>query len=392
MATREGVHEIRFGVVGCGLMGREFASAAGRWMHLAGVDFQPVVVAACDLNLPAAEWFRDRVPTVRTITSDYAELLRDPDIDAIYCALPHHLHAQVFSDIISAGKHLLGEKPFGIDLAANEIISAAIRQHPEVMARCSSEMPFYPGAYQIAEWVREGRFGHIIEVEAGLWHSSDINPDKPINWKRMVRFNGEYGCLGDLGMHVLHLPLRFGWLPTNLRALLSKIVTERPDATGQMVPCETWDNAVLACAAQAGEQSFPMFLSTKRIAPGNANTWFLRIDGMDFSAYYSTKNPKQIAWLPYKPGEEQIWQVMDVPHRSAYQTITGGIFEFGFSDAILQMWAAFCDEIVHGREMMQPFNCATPEEATATHRIFTAALESQRTGQTVTIDWKGLQQ
>ncbi|MDQ3982374.1 MAG: gfo/Idh/MocA family oxidoreductase, partial [Actinomycetota bacterium] len=53
------------------------------------------------------------------------------------------------------------------------------------------------------------------------------------------------------------------------------------------------------------------------------------------------------------------------------------IFEFGFSDAVLQMWAAFLDELAHGRDgMRQPFHCATPEEAAATHRIFTAAIAS----------------
>jgi hypothetical protein len=36
---------------------------------------------------------------------------------------------------------------------------------------------------------------------------------KPINWKRQLQFNGEYGCLGDLGLHVLHIPLRYGWQP-----------------------------------------------------------------------------------------------------------------------------------------------------------------------------------
>lgn len=44
-------------------------------------------------------------------------------------------------------------------------------------------------------------------MEAGFWHSSDLDPHKPINWKRQARFNGEYGCLGDLGMHILHIPL-----------------------------------------------------------------------------------------------------------------------------------------------------------------------------------------
>ena len=65
-------------------------------------------------------------------------------------------------------------------------------------------------------------------------------------------------------------------------------------------------------------------------------------------------------------------------------TITGEIFEFGFTDAMLQMWAAFCDELAHGREdMRQPFTCVTPAEVAQCHAIFTAALASQRMEQTV---------
>jgi predicted dehydrogenase len=186
-------------------------------------------------------------------------------------------------------------------------------------------------------------------------------------------------------MHVVHIPFRFGWKPKNVRALLSKIVTERPGPGGEMVPCETWDNATLACEAEADGQAFPMLLSTKRIAPGHGNTWFIRVLGTRFSAEFSTQNPKQMRTLPYTPGGEQAWHVVDLPHRSAYATITGGIFEFGFSDAILQMWAAFCDELVHGPDMGQPFHCATPQETAESHRLFTAALESQRTGQTIRV-------
>jgi predicted dehydrogenase len=299
--------------------------------------------------------------------------------------VPHNLHAQLYIDIIEAGKHLMGEKPFGIDRQANQAILEAAARHPEVLVRCSSEFPFHPGAYRIGQWMREGRFGRIIEVEAGFWHSSDLNPQKPINWKRRCETNGEYGCMGDLGMHVVHLPLRYGWKPRNVRALLSKIVKERPDRSGAMVPCETWDNAVLACEAGVDGQEFPMLLSMKRIAPGHANTWFIRIAGTALSAEFSTRNPKQLAWLPYTPGGDQVWQVADVPYQSAYPAITGSIFEFGFSDSILQMWAAFCDELVNGRDMRQPFYCATPEETAESHRLFTAALESHRNGQVVPV-------
>ena len=90
-------------------------------------------------------------------------------------------------------------------------------------------------------------FGRVIELSTGFLHSSDLDPDKPINWKRIVEFNGEYGVMGDLGMHVCHLPFRAGWKPRNVRAILSDIVKERPDGKGGRAPCQTWDNATLLC-------------------------------------------------------------------------------------------------------------------------------------------------
>lgn len=382
---------IDFGVIGCGLMGREFASAAARWLHLAdpksgqGLPFAPRIVAVCDSDPAAMAWFTANLPTVRLATADYRALLADPGVEAVYCAVPHHLHAQLYCDIVAAGKHLLGEKPFGIDRTASRQINAALAARPELLARCSSELPFYPGAQRVVNWLRQGRFGQIIEVEAGFWHSSDLDPNKPLNWKRVAALNGEYGCLGDLGMHVVHIPFRFGWRPVNVRALLSNIVAHRPDKEGVLAPCDTWDNGILACEAEATDgQRFPMTLSTKRIAPGEMNTWFIRVLGTRFSAEFSTKNPRQVRSLAYAPGGKQAWQVEDVGYTPPYPGITGGIFEFGFPDAVLQMWAAFCDELANGRAGMgQPFYCATPEEAALSHDLFTAALESQRTGQTV---------
>lgn len=380
--------QINFGIIGCGLMGKEFASAAARWCHITDVDFQPKIIAVCDANPDAMKWFEDHVPSVQKTTGNYKELLEDENIDAIYCAVPHNLHEQFYIDIIKAGKHLLGEKPFGIDQSANDNIMQAIREHPEVTVACSSEFPFYPGAVCIQDWVQQGKFGKIMEVEAGFWHSSDLNPEKTINWKRRIETNGEYGCMGDLGMHVLHLPMRFNWKPQTVRALLTNIVQERPDADGNRVPCKTWDNAIMACDVDTGDQQFPMILSTKRIAPGHANTWFIRISGTEFSAEFNTKNPKQVTYMPYEAGGEQAWRVLDVPHKSAYGSITGPIFEFGFSDSILQMWVAFCDEITNGREQMQqPFYCATPEEAAGSHNVFTAALESQKKSETIRMQW-----
>lgn len=379
---------LRFGVIGAGLMGREFASAAARWCHLLDQKVRPEIIAVCDPNPAAQEWFKDSVPTVKLFTDDYRKLLESDEVDAVYCAVPHNLHADLYIDIIKAGKHLLGEKPFGIDQPANARILEAIALHPEVTVSCSSEMPFFPGAMRVAEMVQGGKLGRIIEAEAGFWHSSDLNPNKASNWKRKVAACGEYGCLGDLGMHVVHLPLRFGWRPQNIRAVLSKIIEQRPDGKGGMTPCETWDNGTMLGRVQNDSQDFPLTMSAKRIAPGHGNTWFLRVIGTDASVEYSLKNPKVLNTLQYTPGGPQAWAGEDVTYNSAYPTITGSIFEFGFSDAILQMWAAFCDEAVHGRDAMeQPLFCATPQEAADSHALFTAALESNTHDRAVDVDW-----
>jgi len=367
------------------MMGREFATAAARWPALLDLDVAPRVVALCDTNRDLFDWYRQNFASIETFTDDYHDVLANPDIDAVYCAVPHNLHAGLYTEIIGAGKHLLGEKPFGIDLAANARIMQAIDQHPDVLVRVSSEFPFYPGAQRVIQAVRDDLIGQIIEVRCGLLHSSDLDPNKPINWKRMVRFNGEYGCMGDLGMHAVHLPFRFGWYPSNVRALLSNLVAERPDGEGGLVPCETWDNALLLTQVEKDGFTFPMTIETKRIAPGETNTWYIEVTGMRGSTRFSTKQPKTLWTMEYVPGHEQSWRSTDLQYTSAYPTITGNVFEFGFADAILQMWAAFLDEIAHGKDMTQPFHCATPQEAHWSHRLFSAALQSHAASSVVAV-------
>ena len=63
-------------------MGREFASAAARWLHLSNPAARPEIVAVCDTNASLMDWFADNVPTVKQRTTDYRELLANPEVDA----------------------------------------------------------------------------------------------------------------------------------------------------------------------------------------------------------------------------------------------------------------------------------------------------------------------
>jgi predicted dehydrogenase len=361
---------VRVGIVGGGLMGRELAAAIGRWSALESHPARPTLTAVCDTSPEALRWF-DRIDSVTHKTTDYRHLLDDDTIDVLYLAVPHHLHEQLYLDATAAGKDFLAEKPFGIDLPAAERIIEAIDE-AGTFVRCSSEMPFFPGAQLAYETIASGALGQPIEVEHDFLHSSDLDRSKPINWKRQAKYCGVIGVMGDLGMHVAHVPLRLGWRPTSVFAVLSDIVTERPDPqTGEPVACDTIDNAALHCDA-----GFPLTLRTYRIAPGHMNTWRITATGMDGGVSFSTARPKTVERFAVRDGR-QVWERFEVGSQSVFPTVTGPIFEFGFPDAILQMWAAYLAE--RAGELGDRFGCATPQEALESHRIFDAALRSGNT-------------
>ena len=362
---------VRVGVVGAGLMGREVASAFGRWFALFDCPVRPELTAVCDINASMLDWFR-QVPGVRHFDTDHRALVARADVDVVYVAVPHHLHESVYLDVLRAGKDLLAEKPFGLDLAAARRIRDEARRLGRFV-RVSSEFPFLPGAQRAIALAQSGTLGRILEARCAFRHSSDLDPAKPANWKRQNRTCGEAGVMNDLGLHVLHVPLRLGWRPLRVHAQLQKGYPERPDGRGGHAACDTWDNAELHCTAVIAGQVAPLTLEMKRLAPGETNTWLFELLGTEGGVRYSTKEPKTL-WR-FRRDPEQWWERTDLGFAMPFRTITGGIFEPGLPDLLQQMWAAFLAEragTLGGR-----FGCATPDEAVASHEVWQAALASE---------------
>jgi predicted dehydrogenase len=165
-----------------------------------------------------------------------------------------------------------------------------------------------------------------------------------------------------------------GWKPTRLHAQLQKIYTERPDGKGGTSACDTWDNASLHCTVDLPDQAgVPLTLEMKRMSPTDTNSWEIEILGTDGGVRFSTKLPKTL--FTYLRGKEQAWSATDLGFAMPFKTITGGIFEPGFPDILMQMWAAYLAE--RAGQLGDRFGCATPDEAVAHHELWSAALRSQ---------------
>ncbi len=372
---------VKVGIIGGGLMGKEVASAFGRWFALSDFPVKVELTAVCDLNPQALEWYR-QIHTVELLTTDYKELLSREDVEVVYVALPHHLHRDYYVEVLEAGKDLLGEKPFGIDLAAAREICAQAAQKGRFV-RCVSEMPFLPGPQRVIDEVQSGRIGQVLDVKVAFLHSSDLDPEKPVNWKRQVPYCGEIGVMADLGMHVMHIPLRLGWKPEQVFAILQKIITERPDGKGGRAIADTWNNATLLTTFSTDAEKVPLLIEMKRLSPGETNSWLIEINGTEGGVRYNTKDTKAL-WT-FRRGKDQVWQRTDLGFEVPFPTVTGKIFEPGFSDGFMQMLAAYFVE--REGQLEDQFHCLTPEEVVSAHSLFDAALKSHLTGTTVSITY-----
>ena len=129
----------------------------------------------------------------------YEDLLRDPDVDAVYISLPNHLHCEWAVRCAEAGKHILCEKPLATNQAEAMVMVEAARRHgvclmEAFMYRC------HPSTAKLAELVRDGTIGDVRFIEAKF--SADVGADLS-----NIRLQNEAagGSIMDLGCYCLSM-------------------------------------------------------------------------------------------------------------------------------------------------------------------------------------------
>jgi myo-inositol 2-dehydrogenase/D-chiro-inositol 1-dehydrogenase len=117
---------VRFGLIGFGAWGKHHADAIHKCP-----DAQLVSIAARSPASVAAA--REAYPAAR-VYDDYRQLIAAGEIDCIDVVVPSHLHVEVGSAVLSAGHHLLLEKPMGVSLAECDQLIDLSQQHKRLLA------------------------------------------------------------------------------------------------------------------------------------------------------------------------------------------------------------------------------------------------------------------
>jgi predicted dehydrogenase len=130
--------KVNIGVIGCGIQGTVLSRAltgveAGNIIIKHPPVEEAIITAAADVNEETAKKFVKEFGLPKYF-GDYKQLLEQKDIDAVIVALPHSALAQVAIDSLKAGKHVLLEKPMGLNHAeGREVVKAAERSKQKLM-------------------------------------------------------------------------------------------------------------------------------------------------------------------------------------------------------------------------------------------------------------------
>ena len=151
------VDSLRWGVLGTGRIARQFAAGLGTAKH----GHLLAIASRSPMGELPAEFKGARVHV------GYPALLADPEIDAVYIATPHPAHAEWAIKAAEAGKHLLCEKPIGMNEAEAGAIIDAARRH-DVFLMEAYMYRAHPQTRALVELIRGGVIGEVRMVQASF--------------------------------------------------------------------------------------------------------------------------------------------------------------------------------------------------------------------------------
>ena len=186
---------IRFGFLGAGQISHHSAGDVNR--HPLGK-----VVAAQDLHAPRVQ----ELCTAYNIPKAYAtadELLADPNVDAVYIAVPNKFHVPLAIQALKAGKHVLLEKPFAMNFAEAKEAADVAKKMGKVLTLGMNQR-FERAPQVIKALVDRGDLGEIYHIKAYWMRRSGI--PKLGTWFGNKALAGA-GALYDIGVHYLDLAL-----------------------------------------------------------------------------------------------------------------------------------------------------------------------------------------
>lgn len=336
------VNKLKVAVFGLGFMGRVHTEAVRR---LGNVE----VVGVAGRTAEGARKFADHLGVERA-TDNYHELLGDPEICAVHICTPNELHFPMAIAAMTAGKHVMCEKPLASSVQQAEHMIAMANERK--LANCTLyNIRAYPQVQNMRRMCEAGELGDISVVQ-GTYSQDWLLYDTDWNWRVEA---GPSRAFADIGTHWCDLVEHVtGHRITSLCADLTSFRKMRKKPKGSIetftgktlkpsdyaeVRVKTEDfGAMIFQLGSAGKGS----LTVSQISAGRKNRLFVEIFGTKASAAWNAECPDEL-WVGQRNSPNQI-VIKDPsllqPQASSYADLPGGHSE-GYDDTFKQVFRRF---------------------------------------------------
>jgi predicted dehydrogenase len=294
----------------------------------------------------------------------FEAMLADPRVDVVHITSPNHLHHAQVRAVLEAGKHVVCEKPLGLDARETaELVSLAERSG--LVHAVNFNIRFYPQVQEAAARVRAGALGDVHLISGGYLQDW-LLLDTDWNWRLDPAAGGGLRAVGDIGSHWIDL-MTFvtGRRVDAVCADLATFVPVRHEpvgpvetfgdaAAGATVPREmrTEDAAGLLLRLEGGARATA---TISQVSAGRRNLLSFEVDGSAGSVAWASERPEEL-WLGHRgrPNELLLRDATLMDAAAAATTHLPAGHAEGFADTFRELYRVVYAAVAGGAPPLSP--------------------------------------
>ncbi len=374
---------VNIGLVGYGFMGRTHTNGYKRANDFfPDLTHRPVLKAVCGRSEDRVKAFAEQWQYESTET-DWRELIKRDDIDAIDICTPNNSHAEIAIAAAEAGKMILCEKPLALNPAEGERMVEAIEK-AGVANTVWYNYRRVPAVTLAKQLIDEGRLGRIFHYRANFLQDWTIAEDLPQGGEALWRLDVDAagsGVTGDLLAHCIDTAIWLNGSVSDVSAMTETFVKERMhNLTGKVEPVGIDDACAFLCHFENG--SLGLFEST-RYARGHKALYTLEINGEKASIRWDLHDLHRLEYFDH--GDDSVvrgWRSVhvtdgDMPYMDKWW-VPG--LQIGYEHTFVHQVADFLQSLESGEPCRPTFR-----DAQETQKVCDAVLKSAEARQWTTV-------
>lgn len=346
---------VKSALIGAGFIGPSHVEAVRR---LGFAEFKSLLDYSTEEAKKKAEILK-----IPHAASNLEEILKDPEITVVHICTPNNLHFNMALACINAGKHVICEKPLGLDSRQTSTLVTAAKKMDRINA-VNFNYRFYPLVNEVKARMAKGELGtpHLIH---GSYLQDWLLYETDYNWRVEPEIGGNLRAVGDIGSHWFDL-VQFitgikikevfadmaTFLPIRKKPAKAQETfkgKEKAKKAALDIKIKTEDYASILLKFENGARGV---LTVSQMSPGRKNRLWFEIDCSKKSVSWDQEDPERL-WLGSREEANQLMMrdpsILSKTSRT-YAHYPGGHPE-GYADALKNFMEAVYGAVIKSEKM-----------------------------------------